>query len=73
MKHSVLTVVLVVLMSFTASAHEIIKGTLKAKWHYPGTEREIQVYVPDAYDGNTRACLYVGLDGILCVQRACVL
>ena len=56
----------VIVLSIAASAHEIIKGTLKAKWHYPGTEREIQVYVPDAYDGKQLACLYVGLDGILC-------
>ena len=56
----------VIVLSFAASAHEIIKGTLKSKFYYPGTEREIQVYVPDAYDGKQLACLYVGLDGILC-------
>ena len=33
---------------------------------YPGTTRTFQVYVPDQYDGKTPACLYVGLDGILC-------
>lgn len=67
MKDRLLALLLVTLtLSFAASAHEIIKGTLKAKWNYPGTEREIQVYVPDAYDGKTPACLYVGLDGILC-------
>lgn len=56
----------VIVLSIAASAHEIIKGTLKAKLYYPGTEREIQVYVPDAYDASSPACLYVGLDGILC-------
>lgn len=67
MKRYGLTLALVILMmGMTAGAHEIIKGTLKAKWHYPGTEREIQVYVPDVYDGKTPVCLYVGLDGILC-------
>lgn len=51
----------------SASAHEIIKGTIKSSDRfYPGTEREVQVYVPDAYDGSSPACLYVGLDGILC-------
>ena len=30
---------------------------------YPGTEREIQVYVPAAYDGKTPACLLVRMDG----------
>lgn len=33
---------------------------------YPGTERNIKVYVPEQYDGSKPACLYVGLDGILC-------
>jgi len=33
---------------------------------YPGTERAIEVYVPDAYDGTAEACLYVGLDGQMC-------
>lgn len=59
-------VLAMLIMCSSAGAHEIIKGTLKAKWYYPGTEREIEVYVPDAYDGKTPACLYVGLDGILC-------
>lgn len=33
---------------------------------YPGTVRNIQVYVPSQYTGEKEACLYVGLDGILC-------
>ncbi len=32
---------------------------------YPGTERNIKVYVPKQYDGKA-ASLYIGLDGILC-------
>ena len=67
MKHRFLTIALFFCaLCLNVSSHEILKGTLKAKWHYPGTEREIQVYVPDAYDGKQPACLYVGLDGILC-------
>lgn len=67
MKRNGLILVLVMLMiGMNAGAHEIIKGTLKSKLYYPGTEREIQVYVPDAYDASSPACLYVGLDGILC-------
>ena len=55
------------IVSTSASAHEIIKGSIKSSDRfYPGTEREVQVYVPDAYDGSSPACLYVGLDGILC-------
>ena len=30
---------------------------------YPGTERDISVYVPSAYTGEQPACLYVKLDG----------
>ena len=33
---------------------------------YPGTERNLQVYIPQQYDGSKPACLYIGLDGILC-------
>lgn len=33
---------------------------------YPGTERNLQVYIPSQYDGKKPACLYIGLDGILC-------
>lgn len=33
---------------------------------YPGTERNLQVYIPAQYDGKKPACLYIGLDGILC-------
>ena len=32
---------------------------------YPGTEREVQVYVPKQYDGSQAACLLVCMDGIL--------
>ncbi len=32
---------------------------------YPGTERNLQVYIPQQYSG-TQACLYIGLDGIMC-------
>ena len=65
-RNGLILVLLMLMLGMNAGAHEIIKGSLKSKLYYPGTEREIQVYVPDAYDGNTRACLYVGLDGILC-------
>ena len=65
-RNGLICVLVMLMLGMNAGAHEIIKGSLKSKLYYPGTEREIQVYVPDAYDGNTRACLYVGLDGILC-------
>ena len=33
---------------------------------YPGTERNIKVYVPQQYEQGKPACLFVGLDGIIC-------
>ena len=65
-RNGLILVLLMLMLGMNAGAHEIIKGTLKSKLYYPGTEREIQVYVPDAYDASSPACLYVGLDGILC-------
>ena len=65
-RNGLILVLLMLMLGMNAVAHEIIKGTFKSKLYYPGTEREIQVYVPDAYDASSPACLYVGLDGILC-------
>ena len=49
---------------------ESFKGLiLSGEWSdskiYPETRREWKVYVPVQYDGQTPACLLVGLDGIL--------
>ena len=33
---------------------------------FPGTTREITVYVPAQYDASKAACVYVGLDGLGC-------
>ena len=66
-KRLIMAVLAMVTLCYVAGAHEIIKFNLKSSdMYYPGTEREIEVYIPDAYDGKTPACLYVGLDGILC-------
>ena len=56
------------MMGMSVAGHEIIKFHLVSTSGslYPGTERDVEVYVPDAYDGRQPACLYVGLDGILC-------
>ena len=44
---------------------EVIKFTITDSQIYPGTEREILVYVPQQYDGTKPACLLVCMDGIL--------
>ncbi len=68
MKRYVMTILLaMLLMGLNAGTHEIIKFHITSSdRYYPGTERDVEVYVPDAYDGIRPACLYVGLDGILC-------
>ena len=44
---------------------EVIKFSLSDSQIYPGTRREILVYVPHQYDGSKPACLLVCMDGIL--------
>lgn len=44
---------------------EVLRFTLSDSPLYPGTEREILVYVPQQYTGESPACLLVCMDGIL--------
>ena len=44
---------------------EIMKFVLDDSKMYPGTTREVLVYVPRQYDGTRPACLLVCMDGIL--------
>ena len=44
---------------------EVLKFTLSDSQIYPGTEREILVYVPQQDKSNKPACLLVCMDGIL--------
>ena len=44
---------------------EVLKFLLNDSHIYPGTEREILVYVPQQYTGDVPACLLVCMDGIL--------
>ncbi len=43
----------------------IIDGTIENSQIYPGTKRDFQVFIPKQYDGQSAACLVVGLDGNL--------
>ena len=66
-----LIITLLTVLSFSVHAlagHLMMDGTYTspAGGVYPGTERTFQVYVPEQYDGLQPACLYVGLDGVLC-------
>jgi hypothetical protein len=44
---------------------EVLKFQLDESYIYPGTQREILVYVPQQYTGEHPACLLVCMDGIL--------
>ena len=43
----------------------VIDGTIENSRIYPNTKRSFQVFVPKQYNGQTPACLVVGLDGNL--------
>ena len=44
---------------------EVIKFVMNESLRYPGTEREVLVYVPQQYRDTASACLLVCMDGIL--------
>ena len=44
---------------------EVLRFTINDSKIYPGTEREILVYVPRQYKSNKPACLLLCMDGIL--------
>jgi gluconolactonase len=44
---------------------EVFQFTLEHSRIYPGTTREVSVYVPAQYTADKPACLYIGLDGLL--------
>lgn len=43
---------------------EVLKFTFSASKLFPGTTREITIYVPKQYTGNSPACVYVNQDGV---------
>jgi sugar lactone lactonase YvrE/enterochelin esterase-like enzyme len=43
---------------------ELIKFEFSGSKIFPGTSREVTVYVPKQYDGNRPACVYVNQDGV---------
>jgi gluconolactonase len=43
---------------------EIIKFSFENSKIFPGTSREVSVYIPSQYDGKKPACVYVNQDGI---------
>ncbi len=53
------------ILPFGAAAYngEIVKFKMHDSKIYPGTQRNISVYVPKEYDGKTPACLWVSMSG----------
>ncbi|MBP8156644.1 MAG: gluconolactonase, partial [Leadbetterella sp.] len=43
---------------------EIIKFSFENSKIFPGTTREVSIYIPAQYDGQKPACVYVNQDGI---------
>ena len=43
---------------------EVLKFTFDASKVFPGTTRDVTVYVPAQYDGKTPACVHVNQDGV---------
>lgn len=50
----------------TNRAAVILNGKLSDSKFYPGTVHTFKVSVPEGYKPGEEACLYLGLDGILC-------
>lgn len=65
MKRLLALAMLAALAIVHACAYEIISRNLADSRIYPSTTHKYKISVPDGYNGS-EACLYVGLDGILC-------
>ncbi|MDE6270660.1 MAG: lipid-A-disaccharide synthase N-terminal domain-containing protein, partial [Muribaculaceae bacterium] len=59
-------------VGLSAQASTRIEFTLSDSDIYPGTTHDVIVTVPEAYSPDSAACLYVGLDGILCNAPAVI-
>lgn len=65
---------LATLLPFVATAYngEILTLEMRESKTYPGTDREIKIYVPKQYDGSTPAALIVGTDSQEKVLAECI-
>lgn len=62
--------VLLLMMLWSSSqaiaSYVMLSDSITHSQVFPGTVHTFQVSVPDEYDGQHAACLYVGFDGVLC-------
>lgn len=70
--HRAAAMCLLLAVGLHAQASTRLEFTLSDSAIYPGTTHDVVVTVPDAYSPGTPACLYVGLDGILCDAPAVI-
>lgn len=54
------------LVYVNVSGYTLLDGKLESSEIYPGTVHSFNVSVPDNYDAQADAALFVGLDGIMC-------
>lgn len=53
-------------VSLMASAYEIIDGRIDDSKYYPSSVHTFNVSIPEGYNATDGACLFVGMDGIMC-------
>ena len=63
---------LAMLVSIAGHPATIIDGSLDSSTIYPGTVHTYKISIPDGYNAADSACLYLGLDGILCNAPAVI-
>lgn len=66
MKLKHIAAIFAISVAVDAAAFEIIDGKIEDSAYYPSTVHTFKVSISDDYDPANGACLYVGLDGILC-------
>lgn len=60
------------LLALSAAAYERVELQLTESEVYPATVHDVVVTVPEGYRSESRAAVYVGLDGILCDAPAVI-
>lgn len=70
MKRSLWSVIMAMSV-VSASGYTILDGRLTGSDIYPATTHDFKISIPEGYDASP-ACLYVGLDGILCNAPAVI-
>lgn len=65
-RNLIAAVVLTIVAQLPASGYTMLETVIDGSEIYPSTVHKVKVSVPDAYDPSRPACVYIGLDGVLC-------